>query len=518
MRKKKVFIVLSSIGILLLVIGVSFAYWTLMFTQKENNVVITDCFEIEFLEGERIHLTGVYPIFDEEGMENPPYTFTIKNVCEGSANYQINLEALEVTGKKRMPDQYLKANIMEGNESRRTSKLDNSLATSTTIEGAVSAYKLLVGTLLPNETKNFSLRLWMHEDVTADMEDSMDASFQGKVSVITSYIVTLPTLADTVQSIPVVTSGNGLYEISHEDAEITYTTDETIIQNLKQTELRYAGANPNNYVWFNDELWRMIGFVNTPEGQRMKLVRKEGIGEYSWDSSDSSVNSGEGVNEWSTSKLMELLNHGAYYNRESGLCYNGANNQTVACDFSESGLSDEAKEMIDTVTWNTGSNDGTTYIYNNINTKNFYHLERSNNTGKICNPDEFCNDAVPRNTTWVGKVGLMYPSDYGYATSGGSATNKEGCLYTALYSWGYEGVSDCKDNDWLYVPGQFRWTLTSFATYMNANIAFYMNHALDVNHTVISDFINVVPAVFLKTNVRIESGNGTMDSPYILLA
>ena len=71
----------------------------------------------------------------------------------------------------------------------------------------------------------------------------------------------------------------------------------TAINNLKQTELRYAGANPDNYVKFNNELWRIIGLVNTPEGQRVKIIRDGNIGGYSWDSSDLSINSGAGVNE-----------------------------------------------------------------------------------------------------------------------------------------------------------------------------------------------------------------------------
>lgn len=35
--------------------------------------------------------------------------------------------------------------------------------------------------------------------------------------------------------------------------------------------LRYAGNNPNNYILFNNELWRVIGVF---DGQ-LKLIRKE---------------------------------------------------------------------------------------------------------------------------------------------------------------------------------------------------------------------------------------------------
>ncbi len=139
-------------------------------------------------------------------------------------------------------------------------------------------------------------------------------------------------IADVIKNLPIVTEGSGLYEVSHSDAEITYTTDSNAINNLKQTELRYAGANPNNYVWFNNELWRIVGLVNTPEGQRIKLIRHENIGSRSWDLSDTSINSGQGVNEWSQSDLKNYLNND-YYNS----------------------LKNESKNMIDSVTWSTSA-------------------------------------------------------------------------------------------------------------------------------------------------------------------
>ena len=62
-------------------------------------------------------------------------------------------------------------------------------------------------------------------------------------------------------------------------------------------DYRYYGANPNNYVTFNDESWRIIGaFNNVDDGTgkketRLKIIRDESIGKYSWDSSASTVNS-----------------------------------------------------------------------------------------------------------------------------------------------------------------------------------------------------------------------------------
>ena len=79
------------------------------------------------------------------------------------------------------------------------------------------------------------------------------------------------------------------------DNEILRVTNGLKKDNTSDANIRYEGANPNNYVSFNDELWRIIGVF----GDNIKLIRTVELGKLSWDSSDSSVNEGSGVNEWS---------------------------------------------------------------------------------------------------------------------------------------------------------------------------------------------------------------------------
>ena len=117
-------------------------------------------------------------------------------------------------------------------------------------------------------------------------------------------------------------------------------------------DYRYYGANPNNYVEFNDELWRIIGvFHDVDDGTgnketRVKIIKHELIGQYSWDSSASTVNSGRGKNDWTQADLMTALNT-LYYNSTSGTCYNGQNNASTNCDFTNTGLSSTARSMVD---------------------------------------------------------------------------------------------------------------------------------------------------------------------------
>ena len=120
-----------------------------------------------------------------------------------------------------------------------------------------------------------------------------------------------------------------------------------------------------------------------------------------------------------------------------------------------------------------------------------------------------------RDTSWVGKVGLMYPSDYGYATSGGSTTDRSTCLNSAIKNWGYTylGLSDCKNNDWLLSSNE--WTITSANSYSTG--IFCVTVLGDMGSYDGYHYTNIVrPAVFLKSNIRIVDGDGSSSNPFEL--
>ncbi len=317
------------------------------------------------------------------------------------------------------------------------------------------------------------------------------------------------------KDIPIATCGDGLYRVEHKE--------EGVDENWQETEYRFAGVDyvdnntsyVHNYVSFNDEKWRIIGLVNvkTEEGnyeQRLKIVRTDGItgqkdfGNYQWDHTSS--------NDWTQSTLKNMLN-GIYYNSQSGECYKSSSS-TEQCDFnSESGtlpkgLDATAQGMVDDgVTWNLGG----TANYNTTTVTQYYNYERGE---KVYNsrPTEWTK--VNDRSNHKG-VGLIYPSDYGYATNGGTS-GRDYCFKKELYNWrigsGYQ--INCANKDWLK-PSSNLWTIT-----LNSSVsyyAFYVNsagYAGDNNFVTIS-FV-VWPVVYLKDSVQITNGNGTFESPYEL--
>ena len=297
---------------------------------------------------------------------------------------------------------------------------------------------------------------------------------------------------------------NQMWTFSHESTEQLGAT----------TDYRYIGANPNNYVKFNDELWRIIGVFDVDDGtgkieKRLKIVRNESIGNYAWDNKDTTTGAEDenGKNNWSDARLNYLLNPGhesetyggsLYWNRKSGTCYYGQNNATMSCDFTSTGLTDAAKEMIGDAKWYLGGTANYTSSSNGL-ASHFYKYERGTTVYS------------GRSTNWTGKVGLIYPSDYGYATSGNSSTTRATCLAKELYNW--DGASACYQNDWLF-KSSYMWSLSpgSSSSY-NVFLVDSSGYVYNIDATFTR---GVWPVVYLKSTIKVTTGTGSSDSPFIL--
>ena len=214
--------------------------------------------------------------------------------------------------------------------------------------------------------------------------------------------------------------------------------------NTEDQNIRYYGSNPNNYVSFNNELWRIIGVF----GNNVKLVRSETLGKLSWDSSESTINNGDGVNEWSQADLKNYLNT-MYYGGTEVTCYGGRNNSTTTCPTNR--LDDASKTLIDYHTWNTGAIEWE----KRTDTSAFYQGERGNQTGKICTGGDGCNDTVERKTTWTGYIGLPYVTDWAYASS-------ESVCETNMQTKDSSNDFICKNNNWMQ-RSTWAWYLSPFA-------------------------------------------------------
>ena len=314
-----------------------------------------------------------------------------------------------------------------------------------------------------------------------------------------SYVV------DNVKNLPdkiIVNFENGINAVEYltvlQQKDIN-SINGLFIDDTSDKNLRYTGLIPNNYISFNNELWRIIGIFNiynveTNKTEKLvKIIRNEALGGYSWDTSDSSIKSGEGINEWNQADLMTELNTDYIdTTKTSGttMWFNGQNNlKNCIYDYSKN-IKSGYIDIIANVRWNLG---GSSEKINSV--KNFYSLERG--TQHESDP----SDGIKRLDYWDGKIGLMYPSDYGYASIDDTCRNN-------LNS------TNCKNNNWLY--HNYIWTMMPFLISNFGNNAFFI-YTGEVSNNGVFVTGEIFPSLFLKSETKIIGGTGTESDPYIIL-
>lgn len=262
---------------------------------------------------------------------------------------------------------------------------------------------------------------------------------------------------------------------------------------VNENGYRYEGTNPNNYVLYNGELWRIIGvFGSTVHGQSgnlVKIIRNESIGGLVYYTLTSSLTS------WGASTLYKLLNQtsgGSYYtgvdytNKSSGTyCSSYYGYTPIDCSFSKTGIrSDYARGMIQEVSWYS-----TAYAVPGIQPY-----------------DAYLND-ITTTTKSTGYIGLMYASDYGYAVQASDCART-----TALSS--YDGSTTgltCAGKNWLRL-GEEEWTISRTSENSSKTVA--IHGGLDGDGIQMGHMVR--PVLYLKSSVYYVSGSGTYDDPIVI--
>ena len=374
----------------------------------------------------------------------------------------------------------------------------NGMAKSTLVSGL---------TLKTKETKIWYIGVWISEQDT-DQRNTDKGRFGGTVTFEVSNEKIATDLVEEKYN-----SGTKTQVTTAGGETITQAADIGLMQD-SFGNIRYYGANPNNYVTFNgeDAGWRIIGVFDTEEengniSKRVKLIRATSIGSYAYDNKPSGLGtstSDYGSNDWTDARLMMLLNPGyetvsslyayegsLYWNRKSGICYAGESSGTTSCDFTSTGLTTEAQSQIDKVKYYLGGFSSVSGLY----ADDYYNFERGTTVYS------------GHQTTWNGYIGIMYPSDYAYATDL-SVCTKDG--------YSYDGdATNCKNKDWLLDTSNHTWLMSPYSG--DASSAFYVITLGHVGPIPIAYATNGVrPVAYLKSNLQIVSGTGEQSNPYIL--
>ena len=541
-KKKYKTIILIIAIVLVLVSGITFAALTWQ-SDKVNIKANSDCFTINYTLGNKVE--GSLKLFDESTIINSDNTLTIRegmlltNVIAGiSSSCNINGYLTLSLKVNNLDTAYtssgsstgaLKYAVLKYSENTYPTVSDTALQGNSfeiVKNGAITSTgttKIVVENF-PNAGENLAYIVAFYVDGDLAQNDAQNKQFSGVITGVADQ-GTAPTAASDIVKLYKNASKE---EVTNNS--ITYNKAPSVnlmndrlggtTTSLDGGNIRYYGASPNNYIYFNCsdysnqssstcEVWRIIGVFDG----KVKLIRNTSIGNYSWDNKDKTTGaeSNYGKNDWTTARLMKLLNpsdyytvdandnglgQSLYYNSGYGKCYSGQNNATTDCDFTSTGIkNDNTRNLIAEATWNLGG-----WNTNSVYSNQMYGYER----GTTVYPGR-------PTTPWKGKIALAYSSDYGYAAEFGTDKCNS---YLNKYN-----DTTCTSNNWMKaVLGTPR---TGGLLNNPSNVGFNawsMDSSGNVKTMAVCSTVGVSPVLYLNSGAEFKDGDGSASNPYQLSA
>ena len=504
--KSKTYMIVGIIILVLALIGSTYAYYRYVFANVNVDTITRGLdYYITYAKGTDITNKVLEPSTDYTGGNSVTVTLYKKdNSYDIYGHIYLNVTSIGTTLSNSSALRYV---VTDG----------TNIVTKGDLKGVTASSKIPLAVNIPLNTTSteYTVYLWFNDNI------SEETSSEGQtISASVSCEASMKKINDINYSNTAAYRISKLYANSTKTPvslnSVTYQYDTT--NNLMEDtagNIRYYGASPNNYIYFNCsdynnqtsstcETWRIIGVFDG----KVKIMRGSVIGAYSWDSSASDINSGNGVNEWSQADLMKLLNGGyetetvggsLYWNAKSGTCYKDIKNFTGSCNFTSTGLKNpETRNLIAETTNYTRGHDNSKIFVDAM-----YDKERVSGT--------VITGVTPTRTlTWTGKVAIPYPSDYGYAAD---LSLCQKTLYDydnstcTANNWMKNIVTNNGGNEgWLLTPNSgsayFAWRVDSSGGVYGVGTAYLAG--------------GVAPVLSLTSELGIRSGSGESSSPYQL--
>ena len=562
---KKLKIYISILITIIIIAGVSYAYFFLRKEQTNENIIGTrTCLNSSLTEQTtEISLTDAFPISDEDGLKQTPFTFSVTNNCDTYVKLTITLENenRESTSTEFLKDNLIKVNLSPKGETTSSNLLLGS-QTLVDIESSRKGYKLTTTGLKGNETKEFDLRTWMDSSTTLD--EGLGKTWLGKIIIIVDaeeepvpapngwYEANDGTLLaaikrDNTVTVPTTTPGA---EISADTEALLASTEDDY-----GTSYYFRGAVENNYVEYANMCWRIVRV--TGDGS-IKLVLYNYNGLTSTNNTRSSSTpcnvTGDTYayaryeGDTYKSKFNSSDNDNAYVGFMYGTA--GASSYAVAqantnastiltnlnkwytnvlskqANFNDSQLADTIwcndKSVVTDTAFNPDSFSlGTNYGY--AKNANYYGavkrlLQASSLNAGGTGPSLICpNDSnggklskfTVRDTTYgngalssYAKVGLLTADEIAFAG---------GVFNTSNLKYYIRGNTNSNEKWWTLSPYAFTGTFTRVLTvddYRNSPLSYYR---VDYSG-------GVRPSLSLQSGVKISSGVGSATNPYKIVA
>ena len=533
-NKKTKLAIIGIIALILVTIGLTYAYWLVTKTQTNENVISSACLDIA-ISGEKndIELTNQYPLSDEEGMKLTPYEFTVKNYCNTSIDYQI---ALEATSKEMnvMSSSALKVALDDSVEF-----LDNKEQITPMISGAYEARKLTVGTLDAQGTATYKLRIWIDEN--APISES-NKSFKSKITVTVGQGITKEETTKVLKN-EILADANNKGYLKTETPDFSKVTSDGEFglysaEDDYGTSYYFRGDVENNYVKLGT--WK----------ESIKVYVPSTMTSLSYKTLEECVAEAENGAPWSADDCQEEIiaraSDGMHWRivRINGdgtirLVYDGTNatangveRTSVIARTGYNSNYDNAKYV--GYTYEDGSgNEVDSTIKGIIDT--WYQKNLANDYGKYLADSIFCNDREVTSTATYNRYYGAYDrletnknpklsctqKEDRYTVSdttngNGLLSNPVGLITADEFAMAGGVVREENKSFYLYDNYLGNWTMSPESVYLSGDRAYnwWMSSYLG-NDYVNVDF-GVRPVINLKEDV-VVTGTGTVDDPYVLV-
>jgi len=528
-NKAKIYMIFSLVVLVIAVIvSGTYAYyvWTTSDSDTTKIVAGIGAATVTFDGGSDIN-ANLRPVSDKS--KGIIKNISVKGDTTGLVfNMYLDITSID-TGLK---DESFRYELYKGTTKVKEGNFSDSYLTSNTVtctKNNTNHIVLLTNENISTSKTSYTLYIWIDGENYTNPNTMMNKTFSFKLHADgEGAVLKGPTAAETITKLymnasktPATNNGitynyANIYDTDSDDNTSGGLMNDKLggtTTSLDGGNIRYYGANPNNYIYFNCEtypdtnceLWRIIGVFDG----KLKIIRNEGIGKYSWDNKDTSTGAEDnwGKNDWSTARLMKLLNpsdyykvdsndnnlgQSLYYNSASGKCYSEAYNATVDCDFTNTGIKNNTtRNMIEEVVWNLGGWN-TSQTYSDV----AYKKERGTTV------------YTGRPTIWTGKIALAYPSDYGYAA------NFNQCNQTLTKY----NDSTCTSHNWISTivnnEGYGGWLLTPASNYSRMAADVHLTGFIHTPGSFTSDSLGAIPVLYLDSSISIVGGTGTSNNPY----
>ena len=259
-NKRKIYVTLLIVVICL--IGVTYAFFTLYLRQSEENTITSlSCFSTTFTEETNaITLEKTYAVTEDEGMSYSPFTFKIKNNCTDTIYAYITIDSLNEGTSTNLDSSHVRYNLSTKGTTDGISAIVKSSYTKK-LENGHNGYVIKTLALSSNEELEYDLRLWVDEKTTAS--EGLSKTWSGQIVIVSdaeepnidwNYTGQGTLLAaikrDNTVTVPTTTPGT---EISADTEALLAST-----QDDYGTSYYFRGAVKNNYVEYASMCWRIV--------------------------------------------------------------------------------------------------------------------------------------------------------------------------------------------------------------------------------------------------------------------